>query len=141
MYTSDISQPNRCSQCWDMNFFHLYILRKLVTRFSQKHVFQTLHFICSFFRFYRAICLVFFWNMLIWVPTTQFCGKLGIHFSDIGNLFLERITLCCIFLLNLAPWLCIYLFSRVKLLIKIFCPKKYPKNFYVAVSESLFSGG
>ncbi len=52
-----------------------------------------MHFIRSFFRFYRAICLVFFWNMLIWILTTQFCGKLGIYFSDIGNLSQECITL------------------------------------------------
>ncbi len=26
------------------------------------------------------------------VPTTQFCGKLKIYFSDISNIFLERIT-------------------------------------------------
>ncbi len=45
-----------------------------------------------FFRLYLAICLIFFWNMLIWVPTPQFCGKLKIHFSDISNIFLERIT-------------------------------------------------
>ncbi len=85
-------QPNWCKHCWDMNFLHIYILQKLKTRFSQKYIFQDSHFVCSFFRFFRAICLVFFGNMLIWVPTTQFCEKLKIHFSDIGNLFQERIT-------------------------------------------------
>ncbi len=86
------SQPtNWCRQYWDINFFHLYMLQKLETQFSQKYIFQKSHFICPFSRFYRAICLVFFWNILIWVPTTQFCGKLRNNFSDIGNLFLEPI--------------------------------------------------
>ncbi len=43
MYISDISQPNfsqnSCMQCWDMNFFHLYILQKLKTWFFQKSTF------------------------------------------------------------------------------------------------------
>ncbi len=93
MYTSDISQPNNNSrQWWDMNFFRIYIFQKLETRFSQEYIFQNSHFICSLFRFCRAIRLVFFWNMLIWLPTTKFCGRFKIHFSDKGNLFLERIT-------------------------------------------------
>ncbi len=85
-------QPNWRRQCWGMNFFHLYILPKTLNSIFSKVYFQTLHFIYSFFRFYRAIYLVFFWNMLISVPTTQFCGKLRIHFSNKGNFFLKRVT-------------------------------------------------
>ncbi len=72
--------------------YELYILQKLLTQFSQKYIFQNLHLISWFFRFYQAMCLVVFWNMLIWVSTIQFCGKFKINFSDIGNLFQERIT-------------------------------------------------
>ncbi len=69
----------------------IYPPKTLNVIFSEVH-FQNSHFICSFFRFCWAICLVSFWNMLIWVPTAQFCGKLKIYFSDIGSLFLECIT-------------------------------------------------
>ncbi len=56
----------------------------------------------TFFKIHTLYMLVFqvlwcnmpciFWNMLKWVPTTQFCEKLKVHFSNIGNLFLGYIT-------------------------------------------------
>ncbi len=86
-------QQNRCRQCWDTNFFRLYILQKLWTQFSWKYILQNSQFMGTFLRFCRSICLVFFWNMLIWVPRTRFCGKLRINFSDIlGNLLIESVT-------------------------------------------------
>ncbi len=78
-------QSNQCRQCRMLKyefFSSLYPLKTL-TRFFQNYIFQNSHFICSFFRFYQAVCLVFLWSMLIRVPATQFCGKLKIHFSDI----------------------------------------------------------
>ncbi len=93
MYTSKVSQPNfnhvgvRSAETW---IFFIVISFKNVW-FSQSTFFK-ISTMCWFFRFYPAICLVFFWNMLIWMPTSQICGKLKIHFSSIGNLFLEHIT-------------------------------------------------
>ncbi len=56
-------------------FSSLYPPKTLNRIFSKIHFFKfTLYMFV--FRFNWAICLVFFWNMLIWVPTTQFCGKL-----------------------------------------------------------------
>ncbi len=38
-------QPSWCRQCWDMNFLRLYILQTLKKWFSQKYIFQNLHFV------------------------------------------------------------------------------------------------
>ncbi len=82
----------------EIRIFFLFISSKKLKCDFLKSI-QNAHFTRSFFSFYRTICLVFFWNMLIWMPITQFCGKLKIHFSDIGNLFLERITSSSLLLL------------------------------------------
>ncbi len=112
-----------------MNFFRFYILQKHWTQFSQKYIFQNSHFIRSFLRFYRAICLIFFWNTLIWVPTTQFCGKLKIHFSDTGNLFLERITYAKIITMALEfPWNASRTYKA---------PMANPKTLFVSVIQYL----
>ncbi len=64
---------------------------------------------------------VFFWNMLMWVLAIQFCRKLRIHFYDIGNLFLERITInfFCVYFLTYAvarmQWLVFKLFIFIYL--------------------------
>ncbi len=97
MHTSDVSQPY-FSQIGagsaEIRIFFIFISSpKTLNSIFSKYIFQTLHIISSFFGFNPAIGLVFFWNMLIWVPIAQFCGKFRIHLSHIGNLLLERITI------------------------------------------------
>ncbi len=93
MYTLDVSQPNfsqigvTTAEKW---IFFDFISSKSFKHDFLKSTFFKIHILYA--RFSGSIenmsCI-----LLEHVDMgTQFCGKVKIHFSDVGNLFLERIT-------------------------------------------------
>ncbi len=93
--------PNWCRQCWNMiSFSSLYPPKTLNAIISKVHFSKFAHYMLVFQVLSSNMpCILL--EMLIWMPTTQFCGKLKLHFSDIGNLFLEHVKYIYISILTL----------------------------------------
>ncbi len=95
MYTSDVSQPNFSQSSVGSVEIWIFFVFKSSKNFK-RDFFKSLFF--KIFTLYAPFSdsveqYSLYSSGTCWygVPTTQFCGKLKIHFSDIDNLFLERI--------------------------------------------------